>query len=235
MSFKRLLLKMKGKYIMKKIICAWAVKLVLIALVFSFTVSYICAIAEAPNEKEIVESVDIGYKSPSTEKIETSMKAETKDPIAMHNLNTSYSPMKVEEIRIEEVYSEPNIDPEELELLACVIYQEAGGDCCCDDCRYRVADVVLNRVSDERFPNTIYEVLTQKAQYGRFHWTGVVWPERASFESEMEAVERAYRIAEDILTGNHSELYGQDYIWQAEFVQGTDVVYCDKCGIYFGR
>lgn len=226
---------MKGKYIMKKIICAWAVKVVLIVLVFSFTVSYICAIVEAPNEKEIADSVEIGYKSPSTEKIETSIKAETKEPIAIHNLNTSYSPMKVEEIQMEEVYSEPDIDPEELELLACVIYQEAGGNCCCDDCRRRVADVVLNRVEDNRFPNTIYDVLTQKAQYGRFHWTGVVWPERSSYESETEAVERSYKIAEEVLTGTHSELYGNGYIWQAEFVQGADVVYCEKCGIYFGR
>ena len=127
------------------------------------------------------------------------------------------------------------MDPEELELLACVIYQEAGADYCCDDCRRRVADVVLNRVEDDRFPDNIQDVLTQKRQYGRYYWTGVVWPERAKNDCEKHAVERAYRIAEEVLKGEHSELYGEGYIWQAEFKQGTGVVYCDQCKIYFGK
>ena len=33
----------------------------------------------------------------------------------------------------------------EIEMLACAIYQEAGGDACCDLCRHRVGDVILNR------------------------------------------------------------------------------------------
>ena len=135
----------------------------------------------------------------------------------------------------EPVEEEIEVDPEELELLACVIYQEAGADYCCDDCRRRVADVVLNRVEDDRFPDNIQGVLTQKRQYGRYYWTGVVWPERAKNDCEKHAVERAYRIAEEVLKGEHSELYGEGYIWQAEFKQGTGVVYCDQCKIYFGK
>ena len=135
----------------------------------------------------------------------------------------------------EPVEEEIEVDPEELELLACVIYQEAGADYCCDDCRRRVADVVLNRVEDDRFPDNIQDVLTQKRQYGRYYWTGVVWPERAKNDCEKHAVERAYRIAEEALKGEHSELYGEGYIWQAEFKQGTGVVYCDQCKIYFGK
>lgn len=140
------------------------------------------------------------------------------------------------EVDIEEsVEEEIEVDPEELEMLACVIYQEAGADYCCDDCRRRVADVVLNRVEDNRFPDNIQDVLTQKRQYGRYYWTGVVWPERAKNDCEKHAVERAYRIAEEVLKGEHSELYGEGYIWQAEFKQGTGVVYCDQCKIYFGK
>lgn len=127
----------------------------------------------------------------------------------------------------------PKINEEDLELLAIVIYQEAGWDLSCDDCRRRVADIVLNRVESEYFPDTIYEVLTQKGQYGRLHWTGVVWPEMAKYDCEAEAVERAYRIAREVLEGNHSDLYGNGYIWQAEFVQGVDGFWC--CGTYFGR
>ena len=125
------------------------------------------------------------------------------------------------------------IDEHELEMLACVIYQEAGADTCTNRCRMRVGDVVLTRVLDPRFPNTLEEVLTQKAQYGLFHWTGIVWPERSKLESERYAVDRAYRIAKRLLSGEHSDLWGRGYIWQAEFSQGTDVVY--ECGIYFGR
>lgn len=134
---------------------------------------------------------------------------------------------------VEEEPPAPAINPDELELLACVIYQEAGGDSQCDECRRRVADVVLNRVNDSRFPNSIHKVLTAKNQYGNFHKTGVVWPKRAKYAGEKHAVERAYRIAEEVLSGHHSDLYGQGYIWQARFKQSNDNVYC--CGHYYGR
>ena len=127
----------------------------------------------------------------------------------------------------------PAVNQEELELLACVIYQEAGGNECCDECRRRVADVVLNRVNDPRFPNDIRSVLTAPKQYGLLYKTGAVWADRASNPGEKAAVDRAYRIAEEVLLGQHSELYGNGYIWQAEFKQGTEQVY--HCGIYFGR
>lgn len=144
-------------------------------------------------------------------------------------------PAKAETIEppVQEVETEPLYSEEELEMLACVIYQEAGGDACCDNCRMRVGDVVLNRVADERFPDTMYEVLTQEKQYGRYHWTGIVWPERAALPEEAHAVVRAYVIAEKLLTGQHSSLYDNGYIWQAEFEQGTDIIEC--CGIYFGK
>ena len=127
----------------------------------------------------------------------------------------------------------PVVDQEDQELLACVIYQEAGGNEFCDDCRRRVADVVLNRVNDPRFPNDIRSVLTAPRQYGLFYKTGVVWAARANDPGEKEAVDRAYRIAEEVLLGKHSELYGQGYIWQAEFKQGKEQFY--HCGHYFGR
>lgn len=134
------------------------------------------------------------------------------------------------------VTTDPDTDDSamsELEMLACVIFQEAGGDHQCDDCRRRVADVVLNRVADPRFPNTMYEVLTAPSQYGRFHWTGIVWPSRAQNAGEKHAVERAWRIAEEVLNGQHSELYGNGYVWQASFKQSGDNIYC--CGHYYGR
>lgn len=125
------------------------------------------------------------------------------------------------------------LESAEIEMLACVIYQEAGGDGCTDECRRMVGDVVLNRMLDERFPDTMREVLTQYGQFGAFYWTGVVWPERSDSQNEEEAVQRAYEIANELMYGKHSSLYGAGYIWLAEFPQGRDVVYIDK--IYFGR
>lgn len=121
--------------------------------------------------------------------------------------------------------------------LAAVIYQEAGGDACSDETRRMVADVVLNRVFDNRFPNTIREVLEDAPggalQYGRFALTGVCFPAAADAECEQHAVERAFRIANEVLDGEHSELFENGYIWQAEFAQGTDQIWQD--GVCFGK
>lgn len=123
-------------------------------------------------------------------------------------------------------------DPAEVEMLACAIYNEAGGDACSDLCRYYVGDVILNRVADPRFPDTIEAVLTAPKQYGRFSKTGIVWPSRAKNPDEAHAVQRAYDTAYDLLSGNHSELYGAGYVWQAEFSQGSGF-WLD--GLYFGK
>lgn len=132
----------------------------------------------------------------------------------------------------EEQATEPTYTEEELDMLALVIYQEAGGDACSDETRRMVGTVVMNRIADNRYPNTMYEVITQRAQYGRLYWTGLVWPQRASNPGEAHAVERARTIAEQILQGDRA--LPEDVIYQAEFEQGTEVVaYQD--GLYFCR
>lgn len=126
----------------------------------------------------------------------------------------------------------PTYTDQELEMLALVIYQEAGSDKCSDETRLMVGTVVMNRIADERFPDTMYDVITERSQYGRLHWTGIVWPERASSPNEAHAVERAYTIAERVLEGERS--FGEDVVWQAEFIQGNEIVaYQD--GMYFCR
>ena len=92
--------------------------------------------------------------------------------------------------------------------------------------------VVLNRIADERFPDTMEEVLLQPRQYNTFSWTGIQWPARASTEPEAEAVARAYDCARRLLEGER--VLDADVVWQAEFFQGSEVVsYQD--GIYFCR
>lgn len=128
--------------------------------------------------------------------------------------------------------TQPPYTEEELEMLAIVIYQEAGADNCSDETRLMVGTVVMNRIADDRFPDTMYEVLTQESQYGRLHWTGIVWPDRVSDPYEAHAVERAYAIAERILLGERA--LPEDVVWQAEFKQGTEVV-AFQDGMYFCR
>lgn len=119
---------------------------------------------------------------------------------------------------------------EQLEILAIIIYQEAGGDKCSDDTRRKVGSVFLNRVNSPLFPDTFYEVATSKKQYGSLYWTGIKWPDRAQYAVEAHAVERAYRIAEELLV--EGSILPENVIWQAEFIQG-DGIYCHQDGIYF--
>lgn len=129
---------------------------------------------------------------------------------------------------------EPLYSESELEALALVIYQEAGSDACSDDTRLMVGTVVMNRVADKRFPNTIEGVLLEERQYGRLHWTGLVWPERASRPGEAHAVDRAYRLAADLLDGTASNVLPSDVVYQAEFRQGSETV-AESDGFYFCR
>ena len=132
------------------------------------------------------------------------------------------------------VHSDPAPDKtytdEELEILALIVYQEAGGDRVSDDTRRLVAQVFLNRVNDSRFPDSFYEVATAERQYGRLYWTGIVWPDRASSQVEAHAVERAYKIAQEVLESD-DPICPEDVIFQAEFVQGD--IYAEQDGMYF--
>ena len=125
---------------------------------------------------------------------------------------------------------EPTYTAEELNILAIIIYQEAGSDLCSDDTRRMVGSVFLNRVNHSSFPDTFEKVATGKRQYGTLYWTGIVWPDRAVNPGEAHAVERAYRIAEELLLGG--SILPSNVIWQAEFPQG-DGIYCQQDGIYF--
>lgn len=157
-------------------------------------------------------------------------------PIEVEKIVEVEKVVEVEKIVEKEVIKYANaIDytMDDMFCLAAVIYQEAGGNACSDECRIDVADVVLNRKNDSRFPNTIREVLEAKNQYGMFWKTGVEFVQRGNTEEENQAIARAWYIAAKVLNGEHGELYGNGYVWQAEFIQGTDVI--EVCGTYFGR
>lgn len=74
-----------------------------------------------------------------------------------------------------------------------------------------VGSVVLNRVADDRFPDTLEEVVFQQGQY-QPTWDGRFWDEPTP-----QAAEAAKYLLE-----NGSQLDGS-VIWQAEFPQGYGI------------
>lgn len=160
----------------------------------------------------------------------------TEKPVYVQPNHAVHEPVEniVETVEESLVHSDPIPDKtytdEELEILALIVYQEAGGDIVSDDTRRLVAQVFLNRVNDSRFPDSFYEVATEERQYGRLYWTGIVWPDRASSQEEAHAVERAYKIAQEVLESNEP-VCPEGVIFQAEFVQGD--IYAEQDGLYF--
>lgn len=125
-----------------------------------------------------------------------------------------------EEPTTEEPINESLINEEELDLLAHLIFAEAGSDWCEDEMLYGVGSVVLNRMTSEYFPDTMYEVIYQKGQYA-CTWDGNI---------EKEPNERAYKIAEDLL--RNGSVLPANVIFQAEFKQG-DGVHSKVQNMYF--
>ena len=117
----------------------------------------------------------------------------------------------------EELYTE-----DELFCMAAVIYNEAGSDSCSDTLRRYVGYVVLNRVSDHRFPDSIRGVIEQYGQYCGMEY-GVRFASRHTNAGEAHAVSRAYRIAQELLENRNDVPIPSNVLFQAEFVQGVDV------------
>lgn len=151
----------------------------------------------------------------------------------VEDVNNSTTTQKIVEEKADVIiteYEEPAYADDELEILAIIIYQEAGSDNCSDDTRRKVGSVFLNRVSSSLFPSTFKEVATQTKQYGTLYLKGIKWPDRASQPQESHAVERAYRIAEELLI--NGSILPDNVLYQAEFKQGSGV-YAYQDDIYF--
>lgn len=106
---------------------------------------------------------------------------------------------------------EPSYTEEDLYCLSHIINAEAGDDNCSHEHRIAVGSVVLNRVADERFPDSIYDVVFQSGQYSPT-WNGSYWnePSEDSMEVAKMLLEEGSQIPENC-------------IFQADFVQGDGV------------
>lgn len=222
---------------------AWVRLLLLIILILTF--AFWATIVGSKSKPEQPEASETEQKEPiyvtQVESLEIiPLKTEAAPELTFSNPTEETTPATEAATIATEPPTEPETEPteteptytaEELEMLALVIYQEAGADYCSDDTRLMVGTVVMNRIADPRFPDTMYEVVTEELAYGRLHWTGIVWPPRARRPAEAHAVERAYTIAERILQGERT--LPDDVIYQSEHVMGEIVAYSD--GLYFCR
>ena len=97
----------------------------------------------------------------------------------------------------------------DLYVLSHIISAESGN--CSEDMMIAVGSVVLNRVNDERFPNTIEEVVFQKdpVQYSPTV-NGSYWN---------EPTEGAVEVAKMLL--EEGSQIDASVVWQAEFPQGN--------------
>lgn len=132
-------------------------------------------------------------------------------------------------------------------LLAAIVWCEARGEG--DTHQELVAKVVLNRVRNKRFPNTIHDVVYQKGQYEcvtNGQLDKALWmynhPEQCT-EDEQLILEKCLENAAFILTSDYCTIeerwtdeckvcaelvelnYYDDVVYQAEFVQGSGVAF----------
>ena len=113
------------------------------------------------------------------------------------------------DIEIVKEYEEPkpavaDIDSYSRQLLAEIVWHEAGSEWISQYEKARVAAGVMNRVNDSRFPNTVYDVLVAPGQFTGY-WPGCCSPTQACYD----AVD--YYFANPGNFGNENSWYGTGY------------------------
>lgn len=125
---------------------------------------------------------------------------------------TSFTKPSLEEFLLNEanevVAKSAPYTEEELDMLSRVIFAEAGSDCISDEHQQLVGAVVLNRIADLRFPDTMKEVIWAKGQYACIQ-NGTYW---------LKPSERAIENARKVLSGE--VITPTNLVFQAEFIQG---------------
>lgn len=103
----------------------------------------------------------------------------------------------------------PAYTENDLYIMSHIISAEAGN--CSEEMMIAVGSVVLNRVEDERFPDTIEEVVFQPGQYSPT-WNGAYYA---------EPTQGAVEVAEMLLT--EGSQIDESVVWQSNFPQGEGI------------
>lgn len=88
--------------------------------------------------------------------------ADTYEAVVVNSVKPAVEQPTVEEAVAAEP-EVPSLSQEEIELIALCVMAEAEGEC--EYGQRLVIDVILNRVDDPHFPDTIYDVIYQKNQF----------------------------------------------------------------------
>lgn len=112
-----------------------------------------------------------------------------------------------------ETETEMSYTDEDLYVLSHIISAEAGN--CQEEMMIGVGSVVLNRVADDRFPDTIKEVVFDPGQYSPT-WNGTYYN---------EPTEEAVEVAEMLL--EEGSQFPADVIWQSNEILGEEYTHID--------
>lgn len=113
----------------------------------------------------------------------------------------------------QEIIEEPKqyYSRSDLDLLARLIHAESGSEWMSDELQMSVGNVILNRVTDERFPDSIEKVIYQKGQYYCVKNGAINVP----------PTEREINNAKQLLEGK--TVLPENVVWQSEFKQGKGI------------
>ena len=109
-----------------------------------------------------------------------------------------------------------------------VISSECKSEWVSDTTMIMVANVILNRTNDSRYPDTVDQVLTQPYQFSCFSESGLKWVGRAANDPAFR--ERCMSAAQAAVNGERMLNYGVVYVSSGK--QGTVEAQLD--GLYFG-
>lgn len=174
----------------------------------------ICIMAHIERSERVYTPV-VDYEEPIYLETESEIETEEVTEITQEVTET------VEPNEIVEVTTPSDtVSEEDIDLLAHLLYAEAGYSWISDETLYYVGSVALNRVNSKYYPDTLYEVIYQKGQYA-CTWDGNI---------EKTPTKRCYEIAEDLL--RNGSVLPENVVYQASFKQGSGVYsYQDK--MYF--
>ncbi len=110
---------------------------------------------------------------------------------------------------------------EDLDLLSRAIYAEAGCDWIPDWVQLYVGSVVMNRVQDSNYPDTIRDVLWQKGQYSCVS-NGSIWktPDERTIENARRILEDGSVLPSGVI-GQSSKPFGTIYESYYDSILGT--------------
>lgn len=105
-----------------------------------------------------------------------------------------------------ETETERSYSDDDVWYLSRVIQAESGY--CQREMMEGVGSVVLNRVADDRFPNSIPEVIQQPGQYSTLSWLSSQTPTEEVMDVTIDLLENGSKFPPEV-------------VWQANFPQGS--------------